>query len=76
MSSSHATVLQETYDTLETRVNELVRVCTALKLENRNLRLQQKKLAAENAVLVERNQAAAERIEAIVGRLQSLEPSS
>ena len=75
-TQKNSSALLTTYEDLENRVNELIRVCTALKLENRNLRLQHKKLSAEHTQLIERNQTAAARIESMVNPSQSLERST
>lgn len=64
------------FATLGQRLDELIRVCEQLALENQSLRAQQEALMAERDELIEQYEQARNRIEAIVARLRGLEQAS
>ena len=63
-------------DTLEERVDELVRVCERLAMENQSLRVQCDSLIVERDELQEQYAQARRRVDAMVARLRGLESSS
>ena len=63
-------------DTLEERLDELIRVCEQLAMENQSLRVQCNTLAAERDELQVQYTQARGRVEAMVARLRGLESSS
>ncbi len=75
---SEKTELQTGYylDTLEERVDELVRVCEQLAMENQSLRVQCDSLIVERDELQEQYAQARRRVDAMVARLRGLESSS
>lgn len=65
--------LDSEFRLLETQVDNLLKVCKALREENRALREQQANTMAERARLIEKNDIARNRVDAIVSRLRSME---
>lgn len=65
--------LQFSFDTLEERLDELIRVCERLAEDNRSLHEQQAVLTAERDELLEKNELYRTRIEAMVTRMKALE---
>lgn len=61
---------------LEHWVDELIRTCRRLKLENRELRAERDTLSQERDELVERTQAARTQVETILERIKSMEQGS
>jgi len=59
--------------TLEERVDALVKMCHQLAKENKLLRENQAHLMAERADLMEKNALACSRIEMMIARLKSME---
>lgn len=64
------------FDTLERRIDELVRMCARLGRENRALKAQQQAWTIERARLIEKNELAKHRVEAMISRLKGLEGDS
>lgn len=58
---------------LESRMEEIVRVCDQLKEENRSLKERQDALITERASLLQKNELVRGRVEAMIGRLKSME---
>lgn len=58
---------------LESRIEELIATCDALKKENHTLRQQQSGLVTERARLIEKTEMARNRVEAMISRLKSME---
>jgi cell division protein ZapB len=58
---------------LESRVDELVRLCANLREENRSLRTRQETLVVERAELIEKTALARNRVEAMISRLKAME---
>ncbi len=58
---------------LETRIDDLVQVCTKLTEENDSLKDQQHNLISERARLIEKNETARTRVEEILNRLRGME---
>lgn len=58
---------------LEGRVDELIKALDGLQEENRALRTSQEKLVAERAELIEKTEMARSRVEAMINRLKSME---
>jgi cell division protein ZapB len=63
-------------ETLEQKIDELIKHCELLARENRALRGQQNAWATERARLIERNELAKSKVESMIGRLKSLEQDS
>ncbi len=58
---------------LEQRVEELLRLCERLRVENYALRESQAQLNTDRATLQEKNDLARAQIEAIISRLKAME---
>ena len=63
-------------NSLESRVDELIRACEDLRGENRALRNQQDNLIAERASLIEKSELARSRVESMIARLKAMELGS
>ena len=61
------------WNTLETKVEELIELCGVLTKENGALRAQQRNWTTERAKLIEKNELAKSRVEAMITRLKALE---
>ncbi|TVS16010.1 MAG: TIGR02449 family protein [Gammaproteobacteria bacterium] len=59
--------------TLESRIEELVRLCEQLAHENQTLLGRHSDWASERAQLIEKNELAKSKVEAMISRLKSLE---
>jgi cell division protein ZapB len=64
---------QADLDTLESRIEDLIRLCETLARENRALKTQQHGWTAERAKLLEKNELAKSKVESMISRLKSLE---
>jgi len=60
---------------LDSKLTELMELCSKLKLENRSLRNQQQTLVEERAKLIEKNELARTKVESMITRLKSMEAS-
>ncbi|CAN5729560.1 MAG: TIGR02449 family protein [Gammaproteobacteria bacterium] len=60
-------------ETLETRVDELIRAIEQLSGENKALRTQRSGLMAERAALIEKTELARSRVESMITRLKAME---
>ena len=60
-------------DTLESGIDELIRVCDELRKENQALKGQQDNLIAERATLIEKSELARSRVESMISRLRAME---
>jgi cell division protein ZapB len=58
---------------LETKIDELIELCSVLTRENRALRAQQQNWTTERAKLIEKNELAKSRVESMITRLKALE---
>ncbi|CAA0079688.1 Uncharacterised protein [BD1-7 clade bacterium] len=58
---------------LETKVNELIRLCETLNDENHALNDREAAWQQERSKLIEKNNMARDKIEAMINRLKSLE---
>lgn len=58
---------------LESKVDELIELCSVLTKENRALRAQQQNWTNERAKLIEKNELAKSRVESMITRLKALE---
>ena len=61
------------WKTLESKIDELIELCTVLTRENRALRAQQQNWTTERAKLIEKNELAKSRVESMITRLKALE---
>jgi len=59
--------------TLESKVGELIELCSVLSKENHALRAQQDNWTKERAKLIEKNELAKSRVESMIVRLKTLE---
>ena len=69
MSSSDLALLEE-------KIDELIKLCEELAVENRALRAKQQSLTADRARLIEKNELAKTRVESMLNRLKALERTS
>jgi cell division protein ZapB len=60
-------------ETLERKVDELIRICDRLREENASLRASREHLVSERADLIEKTELARSKVEAMVERLKSME---
>lgn len=60
-------------ETLEARVDELIRAIELLNGENKALRTQRSGLMAERAALIEKTELARSRVESMITRLKAME---
>lgn len=67
--------LNEEFNRLETRMQDLITLCSKLQQENQTLKHQQGNLVEERAKLVEKNELARNKVEQMIIRLKSLEAS-
>jgi len=61
---------------VETRLDELISLCTRLEKENTTLKAKEGNWQLERARLMEKNELARTRVEAMITRLKSLEAES
>ena len=61
------------WNNLETKIDELIQLCSVLTKENRALRTQQQNWTTERAKLIEKNELAKSRVESMITRLKALE---
>ncbi|GAB1255729.1 TIGR02449 family protein [Aurantivibrio plasticivorans] len=59
--------------TLESKIEQLVRMCDQLREENRQLHAKESEWIGERTRLIEKNELARTRVEAMIARLKSLE---
>lgn len=60
-------------NSLENRIDELIKSVDELRDENRALRTQQDNLIAERASLIEKSELARSRVESMIARLKAME---
>ena len=60
-------------ETLEARVDELIRAIERMSGENKTLRTQRSGLMTERAVLIEKTELARSRVESMITRLKAME---
>lgn len=65
--------LHDEFSRLETRMQDLISLCSRLHLENESLKNQQGSLVEERARLIEKNELARNKVEQMIQRLKSLE---
>ncbi len=58
---------------LESRLDDLVDICSQLKDENRSLKQRQDALTADRASLLQKNEQVRARVEAMISRLKAME---
>lgn len=66
-------MLHDEFSRLETRMQDLISLCSRLQTENRSLRSQQGNLVEERARLIEKNELARSKVEQMIQRLKALE---
>ncbi len=71
---SHPT-LHDEFETLESRLHEIMALCSRLQLENQSLKEQQGNLVEERAKLIDKNETARSKVEQMIIRLKSMEAS-
>ena len=57
---------------LESRLDDLVDICSQLKDENRSLKQRQDALTADRASLLQKNEQVRARVEAMISRLKAM----
>jgi len=67
--------LHDEFKRLETRMHDLISLCSRLHTENQTLKNQQGNLVEERARLIEKNEMARSKVEQMIQRLKSLEAS-
>lgn len=67
--------LHDEFNRLETRMQDLIGLCSKLHMENQTLKNQQGSLVEERARLIEKNELARSKVEQMIQRLKSLEAS-
>lgn len=67
--------LHDEFNRLETRMQDLIGLCSRLHLENQTLKDQQGNLVEERARLIEKNELARNKVEQMIQRLKSMEAS-
>ncbi len=67
--------LHDEFNRLETRMQDLISLCSKLHLENQTLKDQQGNLVEERARLIEKNELARNKVEQMIQRLKSMEAS-
>lgn len=68
-----STLLQDEFNRMEKRMQDLFSLCSKLHLENESLKNQQGSLVEERARLIEKNELARSKVEKMIQRLKSLE---
>ncbi len=66
-------MLQDEFNRLENRMQDLISLCSKLHLENTSLKTQQGSLVEERANLIKKNELARSKVEKMIDRLKSLE---
>lgn len=64
------------FEVLESKIDELVKVCDQLFDENRALKANESFLLGERSRLLEKNEEARVKVEAMIGRLKTLEQNT
>lgn len=64
---------QSLVNSLEDKLNRLIRLCERLDKENKSLREKESDWARERTRLIEKNELARTRVEAMITRLKNLE---
>lgn len=67
---------QTVLNSLENKLDQLIKLCERLEKENKTLRAKESEWARERTRLVEKNEIARSRVEAMITRLKSLETHS
>lgn len=70
------TMDEQELNTLERRIDQLIRTVERLADENRSLRKTQAALMAERSQLIEKTEVARSRVEAMISRLKGMEQES
>lgn len=66
----------QNFKSLETKIDELIRLCDQLNHENRSLKNKEAAWLSERSKLVENNEQARQKVEAMISRLKALEQNS
>lgn len=69
---SEASIYKQ-FDALESRMSDVIELCSTLRLENQSLKHQQESLVEERARLIEKNEMARRKVEQMIVRLKSME---
>ncbi len=67
--------MHDEFALLQSRLEEVIGLCTQLKVENQALRDQQDELVEERSKLIEKNENARAKVEQMISRLKSMETS-
>jgi cell division protein ZapB len=67
--------MHKEFDAFESRLHEVAKLCSNLRLENQSLKQQQNSLIEERSRLIEKNETARSKVEQMIIRLKSLEAS-
>lgn len=66
-------LLHDEFSRLETRMQDLIILCSRLQTENRSLKTQRGSLVEERARLIEKNELARSKVEQMIQQLKALE---
>jgi len=67
--------MKNEFSGLQSRLQDVVKLCTRLKQENKALLEQQNELVEERSRLIEKNEMARAKVEQMISRLKSMETS-
>ena len=76
LSTVSTTMAEQDFNSLEQKIDELIRLCEHLNNENNALKSKASNWTLERAKLVEKNELARAKIEAMITRLKSLEQNA
>lgn len=69
------TTVDKEFTLMQSKVQDVARLCTQLRQENRALIEQQNELVEERSRLIEKNEMARAKVEQMISRLKSMEAS-
>ena len=70
-----AEISENRFDTLNDKVDDLIKLCAELKRENQALKANEGRWRAERKQLLDRNHEAKSKLESILARLKAMENS-
>ena len=70
-----AEISEDRFDTLNDKVDDLIKLCSEMKRENQALKANEGSWRAERKQLLDRNQEAKSKLESILARLKAMDNS-
>ena len=70
-----AEISEDRFDTLNDKVDDLIKLCSEMKRENQALKANEGSWRAERKQLLDRNQEAKSKLESIMARLKAMDNS-